>query len=58
MIKYDGESWVENLKMDKVLLFEIVGNLKVESLNCPIKHKYCKVVHVEIHVVCSIYNLV
>jgi hypothetical protein len=39
MIEYDGESWVENLKMNKVLLFEIVQNLKGESLNCPIKHK-------------------
>jgi hypothetical protein len=39
VIKYDGESWVENLKMDKVLLFEIVESLKGESLNFPIKHK-------------------
>jgi hypothetical protein len=39
MIEYDGESWVENLKMNKVLLFEIIESLKGESLNCPIKHK-------------------
>jgi hypothetical protein len=39
MIEYDGENWVENFKMNKVLLFEIVESLKHENFNCPIKHK-------------------